>query len=215
MHLAEQEQQRINELVAEVEAKSGAQILAAVIGKADAYPEIPWKAFALGASVAALLVILDELLHPDWASVQSAVFDVVVILGAGAALGLLATFAPPFARLFLDRSRAETEVRQYALAMFLERGVFETRDRIGVLLLVSLFERRIVILPDSGIRRHVSNAQIQAIVAQMTPLLARRRLVAAFQAGLTALAALLHDKQPGTAAHGNEIPDTVIEERGP
>lgn len=49
---------------------------------------------------------------------HSVVFDVVVILGAGAALGLLTIFAPPLARLFLDRLRAETEVRQYAQAMF-------------------------------------------------------------------------------------------------
>ena len=41
MHLTEQEQQEINGLVAEVEAASGARFVVAVIGKADAYPEIP------------------------------------------------------------------------------------------------------------------------------------------------------------------------------
>jgi hypothetical protein len=43
MHVAEQEQSQINELVAGAEAKSGAQVLIA-IAKAVAYPEIPWKA---------------------------------------------------------------------------------------------------------------------------------------------------------------------------
>lgn len=33
--------------------------------------------------------------------------------------------------------------------MFLERGVFQTRDRTGLLLMISLFEHRIVILPDA------------------------------------------------------------------
>jgi len=215
MHLAEQEQRQINELVAEVEAKSGAQVLLAVIGKADAYPDIPWKAFALGAAAAALFVMAEALLHPDWASIHSAVFDVVVILGAGAALGLLTIFAPPFARLYLDGLRAETEVRQYAQAMFLERGVFQTHERIGVLVLVSLFERRVVILPDAGIRRHVTDEQIESVIAQMTPLLAERRIVAAAKAGLTALAALLRDKLTPADAHGNELADTVVQERGP
>lgn len=41
MRLSEQEQSQINELVADVEAKSGAQVVVAVIGNADAYPEIP------------------------------------------------------------------------------------------------------------------------------------------------------------------------------
>lgn len=215
MHLTEQEQQQINELVAEVEAKSGAQVLVAVIGKADAYPEIPWKAFAVGAAVAALFVAVKELLHLDWASMHSVVFDVVVVLGAGAALGLLTIFAPPLARLFLDRLRAETEVRQYAQALFLERGVFQTHERIGVLVLVSLFERKVVILPDAGIRRHVTDEQIESVIAQMTPLLAERRIVAAAKAGLTALAALLHEKLTREDAHGNELADTVVQERGP
>lgn len=48
MHLMEQEQRQINELVAEVEAKSGAQVRIAVIGTADTFPEIPWKALAVG-----------------------------------------------------------------------------------------------------------------------------------------------------------------------
>ena len=215
MHLTEQEQQQINELVTEVEAKSGAQVLLAVIGKADAYPDIPWKAFALGAAAAALFVMADALLHPDWASIHSALSGVVVILGAGAALGLLTIFAPPFARLYLDGLRAETEVRQYAQAMFLERGVFQTHERIGVLVLVSLFERKVVILPDAGIRRHVTDEQIESVIAQMTPLLAERRIVAAAKAGLTALAALLHDKLTPADAHGNELADTVVQERGP
>lgn len=215
MHLGEQEQKQINELVAEVEAKSGAQVLLAVIGKADAYPEIPWKAFAAGASVAALIVILDGLLQPGWASIHSAVFDVVAILGAGATLSLLTIFTPPFARLFLDRLRAETEVRQYAQAMFLERSVFQTRERIGMLILISRFERTVVILPDAGIRRHVSDAQIAAAIAQMTPLLAERRIVAAIEAGLAAVAASLEGKLSRLETHGNELADAVVQERGP
>lgn len=214
MHLTEQEQQQINELVAEVEAKSGAQVLLAVISKADAYPEIPWKAFALGAAAAALIVIVDELLHPVWASIHSAVFDVVVILGAGATLGQLTIFSPPFARLYLARLRGETEVRQYAQALFLEREVFQTHERIGVLVLVGLFERKVVILPDAGIRRHVTVEQLNSVIAQMTPLLAERRIVAAARAGLTALAAALHDKLARADAHGNELADTVVQERG-
>ena len=215
MDLTEQEQQQINELVAEVEAKSGAQVLIAVIGKADAYPEIPWKAFAVGAAAAALFVVVEKLLHPDWASLQSVVFDLLVVLGAGAALGLLTIFAPPLGRLFLDRLRAETEVRQYAQAMFVEHGVFQTHNRIGVLVLVSLFERKVIILPDAGIQRHVTGEQIKSVIAQMTLLLDERRIVAAARAGLTALATLLHDKLPREDVHRNELADGVLQERGP
>ena len=126
MHLTQQEQQQINELVTEVEAKSGAQVLVAVIGKADAYPEIPWKAFAVGAAVAALFVMADALLHPDWASLHSVVFDVVVVLGAGAALGLLTIVAPPLARMFPDQlcggPRPVASVHAQATSAFRDTG---------------------------------------------------------------------------------------------
>lgn len=44
--------------VAEVEKRTGVQIVVAVIEKSDSYPELPWKAFALGAAVAGLAVSL-------------------------------------------------------------------------------------------------------------------------------------------------------------
>lgn len=214
MLLTEQEQSQINELVAEVEAKSGAQVLVAIIGKADVYAEIPWKAFAFAASAAAMLVILDEWLRPDWAGVHSALLDAVVILGAGAASGLVAMFVPAYARLFLDRLRVGTEVRQYAQGVFLERGLYATRDRIGLLLLVSLFERRAVLLPDSGLKAHMSEPQTASIVAAMTPLLAQGRLVPAVKTGLAAVTSLLHGKIARTGTPGNEIADSVLQERG-
>ena len=213
MHIDEQEQSQINELVAGAEAKSGAQVLIAIIAKADAYPEIPWKAFAIGAALAALILMADAVYRPDWRSGHFG-FETAIILGTGAALALLTIFAPPFARLFLPHLRAQAEVRQYAQAAFLEHGVFQTRERIGVLLLLTRFEREVVILPDSGIRRHLSEAQIEAVVAQMRPLLAQQRVVAACEAGLNALVMLLRDRLKPRVAAGNELADAVVEERG-
>src|SRR5206468_3641109 len=81
-----------------------------------------------------------------------------IILAAGAASALLAVFVPAFARLFLRKVRAEVEVRQYAQSMFLDRHVFAAPGRRGVLVLVSLFERRIEILADAGFRDRLTAA---------------------------------------------------------
>lgn len=215
MYLTPQEQQQINGLVAEVEAATGAQVLAAVIGKADAYPEIPWKAFAAGAAITAFAVVLDDWLRPGWVSMHSAIFDVIAILGTGAALGLLTVFIPPFARLFLDRLRADTEARQYARSMFLERELFRTRQRTGILLLVSRFEHAVVILPDEGIRSRVNDAELDRVIAHMTPLLARGETAAALRGGLQALKTRLLDKGFGsTSADADEIAASLVQEKG-
>ena len=123
---SDKEQQEINELAQQFERATGAQAVAAVVGKADAYPDIPWKAFALGAGLAALAVVLDALLRPGWAGIHTPVRDVLAILAAGVSCALAAACLPRFARLFLHRGRAAAEVRQHAQGLFLQRELIET-----------------------------------------------------------------------------------------
>ncbi|MCW5604892.1 MAG: hypothetical protein KIT18_10150 [Burkholderiales bacterium] len=209
MYLTPQEQQQINELVAEVEAKTGTRIVTAIVAKADTYPEIPWKAFAVGAAIASLGVILAQWLRPDWTDEHFVTFSVLAILGTGATCGLLTVFVMPFARLFLDRIRADTEARQYAATMFFERRLASMPDRMGILILVSLFEHEVVILPDSGVSSHASAAELGRVITEMTPLLACGRIVDALITGLGALQALLLAK--GRA--GSETPSGSVEEK--
>jgi uncharacterized membrane protein len=51
----------LDQRIAEVEKLTGVQIVIAVIERSDAYPELPWKAFALGAAVAGLAVFVQEM----------------------------------------------------------------------------------------------------------------------------------------------------------
>jgi putative membrane protein len=215
MYLTQQEQQQINGLVAEVEAATGAQALVAVIGKADTYPEIPWKAFAFGAAIAAFSVMLIDWLRPGWISAHSGIFDTIAILGSGATLSLLTVFSTPLARLFLDRIRADTEARQYAQSLFLEQRMFNTRKGIGVLLLISRFEHAVVILPDAGIREHLNEADLDQVIAHMTPLLARDETAQALNAGLQAIRDRLREKGfVGTPADTDEITTSLLQEKG-
>ena len=213
MHLIPQEQQQINGLVAEVEAAGGAQLIVAVIGKADAYPEIPWKAFALATVTAALLVAPMEIGLVTAPALRSSAFGLLVVLAAGLVAALAAMFVPPLGRALLDRTRARTEVAQYAQAVFLERGMFQTRHRTGILMLISLFEREAVIVADSGVRRHVTGGQIEAIVERMRPLVAKGLVVQAVQGALAELTPLLRGKFE-QAPQANELVDTLVEERG-
>jgi putative membrane protein len=213
MHLTAQEQQQINGLVAEVEAASGAQFIVAVIGKADAYPEIPWKAFALGTVSAALLVACMEFGFASWPPQRAALFDLIIVLAAGMVFALTTVFVPAIGRALLDTVRARVEVEQYARSVFLERGMFQTRHRVGVLVLISLFEREAVILADTGVRQHVTNGQMEAIVAQMVPLIGKGLLFGAAQTALTALESLLRGKL-ARGALANELADALLQERG-
>jgi len=57
LFLSQVEADAIEARVAHVEARTGAQVVTAIVDRSDAYPELVWKAFALGIAVAALLVV--------------------------------------------------------------------------------------------------------------------------------------------------------------
>ena len=201
--------------IAAIEAATGVEVVAAVIGKADAYPELPWTAFAVGASLAALATVMADTLRPDWALVPATLLAAVTILGVGAVCALAAVFIPAFARLFLRATRREVEVRQYARSLFLERELFRTRERTGILILVSLFERRIELLPDTGFADAVTTADWDQVVLRMTPCLSDQRPAVALLEGLSGVEDLLARR--GYAARGrdtNELPDQPIELKG-
>ena len=66
MYLTRAELDAIEARTAALEAHAGVQVVTAVVGKSDHYVELPWKAFALGAVLAALGVVLADALRPDW-----------------------------------------------------------------------------------------------------------------------------------------------------
>lgn len=214
MHLSREEEGSIDARVAALEQRTGAQVLAAVIGKCDAYPEIPWKAFALGVALAILLAALAAQLRAGWHAPGGALIHALAVLGAGAAAAALSVLYPPFARLFLDSLRAEAEVRQYAQAMFLARELYRTPAHIGILLLVSRFERKIVILPDTGVRRRVAEADLAPVIAAMAEPLRAGGIAPALHAGLDALEALLAKRGFAAGAKGDEIAEALIQEKG-
>ncbi len=202
MNLSETERRDIAERAARLEARTGVQVAAAVVGRCDAYPEIPWKAFAL---FSGLSLLAASLWHPD------AVLGGLTFLLGGATAALATVFLPGFARLFLDAARREAETRQYAAAFFLANGLSRTQRRRAILVLVGVFERSVVVLPDSGLA--LAEAELQEVIARMTPQLAAGRVAPALREGLDALEALLAAK--GFAGGGtDEIAQEVFEEKG-
>jgi uncharacterized membrane protein len=202
MNLSETERRDIGERAARLEARTGVQVVAAVVGRCDAYPEVPWKAFALCSGLAFLAA---SLWHPD------AVLGGLTFLLGGAAAALATVFLPGFARLFLDAARREAETRQYAAAFFLANDLSRTQQRRAVLVLVGVFERTVVLLPDSGLP--LASAELQKVIERMTPQLAAGRVAPALRDGLGALEALLAAK--GFAGGGSdEIAQEIFEEKG-
>ena len=66
---------------------------------------------------------------------------------------------------------AEVEVRQFAHAFFLERQLFRTKRRLGILILVARFEHRVEVCADIGYDGRIAPAEWGSLIAPMVPLL--------------------------------------------
>jgi len=216
MLLSRDETETIDAAIARVEARTGVQVVTAIVGKADAYAELPWMAFALGVSVAALVSVLVDRVRPDWITAHVALLTTVAILAVGGASAMTAVFVPAYARLFLRPALRDLEVRHYAQSLFLRRELFKTRARNGILILVCMFERKVEILPDVGLYGRVAGEDWNRVIAVMAPLLRQGRFADALHAGVGMLGNVLAAKGfAGRAGGENELPGGSIEEQGP
>jgi len=211
--LSENDKILLEKKVTLAEEQTRSQIVLATVIRSDSYTEIPWKAFALGVSVAGLLALTGNLLFPGWIQGMAVLIAVVVMLATGASMALLTILLPVFARLFLNDSRAETETRQYAESLFLSRQLFLTKHRTGILLLISLFEKKVVIIPDRGVSDHVNSAVIQRIIELMKAPLGRNEFRHAMEISVDELTRII---EPMTAddTTGDELSNRIIEEKG-
>lgn len=215
MFLSDADKQAIEGRVSALEAATGVEIVTLVVDRSDAYPEVVWKAFALGVALAGLAVSLCELVWPAWMVAGTALVNVLIILGAGAASATLSLYVPAFARPFLRDSRAAPEVRQYAEMQFLAREMFATPDRTAILLLTSLLEHRVVLLPDNGMAARVAPAAWDAVIRRMTPLLRMGQTGPAVLAGLDEIGDALARAGFRRRDGANRFPDPPVEVRAP
>lgn len=209
--LTQLQKQAIVARVARLERATGVQAVTAVTPRADAYPEIPWTAFALASSLAALAVVALDLWRPQWADQATVLLAVATVLLAGAASAAATVVLPFYARLFLRATRRDGEVRQYAQSLFLDERLTHTRHFNALLLVVALFERKVEVVADTGFDGRVAPAEWQSVADATAAALAAGDAAAAIVAGLDRLEEILTGR--GFVAHGgrNELPDAPLE----
>lgn len=216
MYISEDQTRQIKIITEQLENVTGVELVAVVVDKSDTYPEIPWKAFAMAASISAFCILAQTFLRPDWITAYRELFMALAILGAGAAAALLTLFWRVFARFFLDDLRAAGETEQYARSQFLEQGIHRTKGNTGMLLLISLFERKVVIHPDSGIRSRIEPETLTPVIAKMTTHLRKGNCFDALREGLDILEKILTNAGfRSKAAAPDRIRDEFIQQKGP
>ena len=154
----------IEAAVREVEAQSAGEIVPYAVERSDHYLDSLWHAATLGALLGALAGAIVHWAGEFWGG--PIVLWIALPPAAGAALAWLATLlVPSLRRLLVPEEVLATRVRQRAAQAFLDEGVFRTRERTGILIFVSVFERHVVVRADRGLEGIVTPAEWEEIVA--------------------------------------------------
>ena len=160
---------RIQDAVGRAEEQTAGEIVPVVVPRSDDYEDVVWR----GAGAAILLTLVAVLLtlrfYTGWGLAWLfAPWGVALsVLVAGTAGALLARYVYPLQRLLAGSERLDETVHRRALQAFVEEEVFDTRDRTGILLFVSLREHRIEVLGDTGINQQVEPDAWAEVVARI------------------------------------------------
>ena len=190
------------EAVRAIEARSSVEIVVTVRDRSAPYKHVhvAWGAVCAG------LMLLFYMYYPITFADDLAVPSVVVAFAAGLLLGSIDALKRPF----LAKREKHQAVALAARAAFYDANVGSTKGRTGVLVYVSLLERAVEVVPDTGVR---IDAMGKAWTDAVAALQANAESGAAPDELVKTLATLgdaLAEAMPATADDVNELPDEVI-----
>lgn len=198
------EQQRIVEAVRRAEAGTAGEIVPMVVGRSADYPRTRYlAAFAAALFVTAAWLALRPtvLADPIWL--------VILQLAAGGGALAVLSFGSGL-RLLLDADEMQAAAAQRARLAFFEHGLDRTRDRTGILILISLLEREVELLADSGINTKVAQGEWDAIVAALTDRIRRGQAADGLCEAVERCGALLARHFPRSPDDQNELPNRIL-----
>jgi putative membrane protein len=147
---------RIQQVVKAAERRTRGEIVPMVVAASARYREAAHLAgmLALFFALAALLWLRTDLDHLQWGGINPG--WLMLALAVAYVTGVMVGRWPVIIRMLTAEDRMAMKVRLRAEHAFYERGLHRTRGATGILIFVSLLERRVVILADRAINERVS-----------------------------------------------------------
>jgi putative membrane protein len=172
--LSDADRAAITAAVEAAEKKTTGEIVPMVVSSSYHYPMADVIG---GASLALPVALLLTPLIGGWFWIGT--WNLWVFLGLFCALFLsglmIVRHSLGIKRFFISNREIDEEVQEAAVTSFFKNGIHRTREETGVLVFISLFERRVWVLADQGINREVAQDQWDGIVASIVEGIKQKR----------------------------------------
>jgi putative membrane protein len=195
---------RIEAAIHEVEQRTAGEIVVVSVPRSEDYDDMR---LVYGAACALALASSVHLLWPALGAAW------LLWLQAGlTALGWAVFGWAPLVRALVPRARLQESVERRAREEFLEHNVFATRDRSGVLLLLSELEHRVVLLGDAGVHERVQTSGWEHHVQHIIGAIRAGRAADGVCEVVAELGALLAAQFPARPDDRDELSNVVKQE---
>ena len=185
-----------------IEAQTSAEIVVCLRGASDHYRNAD---YLFGFLVS--LGVLVTMLYVERSFVLGS-FPLGVIAGFLAG-SVASAHVAQIRRLLIFPARKLAAVRLAARGAFHDQGVSRTHGRTGILLYISMFERRVEVVPDVGIAAAALGPDWKAAVTALETSLTPSPDIDRFLGAMRALGPILGRRLPRSADDVNELPDEV------
>ena len=201
--LNDSEKRRIQQAIESAEARIDGELVTIIASTSDTYRYIPTMWAGLVTLLAPWLTLLVaphiSLVHA--LSIQSGVFLLVLLL----------FHWRPVKMALIPNEVKRQRASRLAHAEFFSRGLHRTANHNAVLLFVSVAERYVEIIADTGIDECVGDTCWRQIVAGFTQQVRHGRIAEGFLAAIGECAARMAEHYPATGEEVNLLPDHLIE----
>lgn len=199
--LSEADRERIDAAIRRAESETSTEIVVLLLPRSASYRF--YRLFgAFGWTLAMQLVLARAFeAHPFW---------LVLVAPPIAAVTYAIFSVPSLTRLLVPRAYAARRVEERAFQEFAQRGIHNTRDRTGMLILISELEHRVVILGDSAIHKQVGKAGWDAHVAHIIRAIRRGDLATGVVEVVEQLGVVHAKHLPPRPDDTNELPNVIV-----
>lgn len=193
----------LHEAVRAAETRTVGEIVPVIVERSDDHPHAGWLAALV--FVGAGSALLEPHLPWDHPALVLAAQAALAVLGWA-----LAKWSPSFARLYVSESRATHTAEEQAAQEFHLLELHRTEAQTGVLIFVSLFERRVIVLADRGVNSAVGPEHWDAVDRAVLDGIRAGSLRDGLLEGIRLTGDVLAQHFPSPDGGRNQLPDRVI-----
>jgi putative membrane protein len=212
--LTDEEKHTVEACVEEVEKRTSGEIVPMVVSSSYHYPMSDMIGGLIFALLISTVVTLAYSFLKAWGGVTAtdlwifpAVFAVSFLL-----FHELVKRIPWLKRIFVTKAEITEEVEEAALTSFYRNGLNNTRDRTGILIFISVFERRAYVLADEGINAKVDTAVWQEVVDIVANSIKKRKQAEGICRAVLRCGELIREHFPIKKDDTDELGNLIVED---